>query len=529
MYRYASGKRLSLAACALLIPTATLQPQGSVDALESITEAELRDHIHYLASDFLAGRKTGEPGYLLAARYGAIHFGAAGLEPLFADSVGAPSFFQHIAFNSAMVSGGSTMRVTVRGEARSYGLGAEFITLQIRSGAELNVEQTPVFLGYGIAEPDHGWNDYEGMDVSGKIAVIVSGAPTRNGAAVLPEEQHGIYSSLPRSANARVISALNHGVSALIIVIDSGSTSLWNEVAGRMRQSSLQPTPRGMAGEGGSNSSLWIVLIREQDAVDLLSGTGYDPVAGTGPVTPGQLDGVRIALDLRYDSEPAFAAPNVVALLPGTDPLLKHEYVVVSAHLDHLGARNGEVFNGADDNASGSAAVLEAAEAAAMAPVKRSIIFVLFTAEEDGLLGSTYFAENPPVPIENIVLSINLDMVGRNSPGWPESLLALGSENRRAELLGVIRDVNARVGAKLDWRLNEGSDPYAHVQRSDQLAFLQQGVPAILITRGFMGPDYHTPSDDPETINYPKVTQAARLAYALAVEVGNMEVLFERD
>jgi len=529
MYRPASGKRFSLAACALLITNAALQAQEPVDPLQSITEAELRDHIHYLASDFLEGRNTGTEGYMLAAHYGAILFRAAGLEPMFTDSSGAPSFFQQIAFNSAKLSGASAMRVTVGGEARSYRLGEEALALQIFSGGELNIEETPVFLGYGIEEPDHGWNDYEGMDVSGKIAVIVSGAPTRNGEPVLPEEQHRMYSSLGRSANARVISALDHGLSTLIVVVDSRSTSLWNYVAAMMDQPSLRPMPSGRPEEGGPRSSLWGILIKAQEAVDLLSGTGYDPVSGTGPCTPGPLDGVRIALDLKYNLEPASSAPNVVALLPGTDPVLKDEYIVVTAHLDHLGIRNGEIFNGADDNASGSAAVLEVAEAAAMAPVKRSIIFVLFSAEEEGLVGSTYFADNPPVPLENIVLNINLDMVGRNSRGWPESLLAMGSENRRPELLELIRDVDSRVGANLDWRLNEGKDPYVHVQRSDLLAFIQKGIPAILITRGFMGPDYHEPSDDPETINYPKVTQAARLAYALAVEVGNREVLFERD
>ncbi len=242
------------------------------------------------------------------------------------------------------------------------------------------------------------------------------------------------------------------------------------------------------------------------------------------------MEKVHVSLDLKRNVESAFSSPNVVALLPGTDSVLKNEYIVVTAHLDHVGIRSGELYNGADDNASGSAAVLEAAEAAAMAPSKRSIIFVLFTSEEGGLLGSGYFVDNPPVPIEQIVLNINLDMVGRNSPPFPESLLALASENERPRLLELITSVNdSRVGANLDLRLNEGEDPQNHVSRSDQLAFIQRDIPAILLTRGFMGPDYHRSSDDPETINYEKVLQAARLAFALAVEAGNREVLFDRE
>ncbi|NIW35413.1 MAG: M28 family peptidase [Gemmatimonadetes bacterium] len=516
-----------LAAIALLVPSNAPRAQETADPMQSITEAELRDHIHYLASDFLAGRDAGSEGYTLAAHYGAILFGAAGLEPMLADSAGAFTFFQRIAFKNMKVSGASALRVTVDGETQNYRLGEGFLAVQLFSSRPLNTEETPVFVGRGIEEPDHGWNDYEGLEVSGKIAVMVGGAPTRDAEPVLPEEQHAVYSSLQRSANMRVMSALRHDPSALIIVVDSGSISLWNEVATMMERPSMRSDSPAGAEEGAPRASPWIIFMKAEDAAGLLSGTGCDPQTGGGTCTPGPLDGVRVALDLKQDVEPAFSSPNVVALLPGTDPALKDEHIVVTAHLDHVGIRNGQIYNGADDNASGSAAILEAAEAAAMAPVKRSIIFVLFTAEEDGLLGAMHFVANPPVPVESIVLNINLDMVGRNSPDWPESLLAMGSENRRPQLLELIRDVNSRVGAELDWRLNEGSDPHNHVQRSDQLAFMQKGIPAILITRGFMGPDYHRPSDDPGTINYAKVLQATRLAYGLAAEAANREPLFE--
>ena len=249
-------------------------------------------------------------------------------------------------------------------------------------------------------------------------------------------------------------------------------------------------------------------------------------MTGTGTYTPGLLEGVQVSLEMRHNVEPGYSSPNVVGLLRGSDPVLKDEYVVVTAHLDHVGIQDGVVFNGADDNASGSAAVLEAAEAAAMMSLRRSVIFVLLTGEEKGMQGSTTFAANPPVPIESIVLNINLDMVGRNSPDFPDVLLALASENGSPQLLDLIRKANdAGVGAPLDWRLNEGEDPHNHVQRSDQMAFMQRGIPAILITRGFMGPDYHEATDDPETINYEKVLQAARLTFALTVEAANREGL----
>jgi Zn-dependent M28 family amino/carboxypeptidase len=316
---------------------------------------------------------------------------------------------------------------------------------------------------------------------------------------------------------------MSHGITTLILVLDPGSVGLW-EMA--VRQSSAPSIRSETLGEEGAPTTALseFILMHPEAAAELLAGTGLDPLTGTGSYTPGPMDGVELTFDLRHTTEPGFTSPNVVGLLPGSDPALKDEYIVVTAHLDHVGIRNGQVYNGADDNASGSAAVMEAAEAVAMAGVRRSMIFVLLTAEEKGLLGAFHLAQNPPVPVESIVLNINLDMVGRNSPEFPDALLALASEEGRDDLVGLIREVNeTRVGATLDWRLIEGEDPHGHVQRSDQLAFMQQGIPAILITRGFMGPDYHEPSDDPETINYEKVLQAAQLTFGLAVTAANRD------
>jgi hypothetical protein len=495
------------------------------DALESITEAELRDHIFFLASDYLEGRDAHEKGYMLAAEYGAIHFAAAGLRTMFSDSANQPSFFQQVRLENVTISPSSVMRVTAGGEETVLRFGNEFVAQPVRSFSG-PIRGTPVFLGYGIEEPELGWNDYEGVDLAGKIAMVVAGAPTRDGEPVLPDSLHRRYSSLMRSGQSIVMPALNREAAALIIVPDSAFLPVWGQMAAMSNRPSVRTVAPGGVDENPTMMA-WAVPLKPEAAVGMLAGTGFDPVTAIGAYTPGPLEGVHVSLEMQYDVESAYTSPNVVGVVPGTDPVLKDEYVVVTAHLDHVGIRGGQIFNGADDNASGSAAVIEAAEAVGLAPGRRSIVFVLLTAEEDGLHGSSYFAANPPVPVEQIVLNINLDMVGRNSPDFPESLLAMGSENRRSQLLQLIREVNEHVGANLDWRLNEGADPHNHVQRSDQLSFMQQGIPAILITRGFMGPDYHEASDDPETINYPKVLQASRLTFGLAVEAANREVLFE--
>lgn len=512
----------------LLAAVSVLPAQEAEDPLHSISEAELRDHIHYLASDFLQGRDAGENGYRLAAQYGATHFRAAGLEPMLTDTAGAATFFQEIRFESSAIGGETVMRVTVDGAERTYRLGEDFLAQQVfASGAARSIEGVPVFLGHGIEEPELGWDDYAGVDVSGKIGLVVNGAPTRDGQPVLPQDKHETYSSLQQSGNVLFQSALAHDVSTLIVVPDSGMLAMWDRAAASMSRPSIKPASPDPGQEAGVGPLSWIVMLKPEAAAYMLSGTGIDPISRTGSYATGPLENVRITLELQLDVEAAYNSPNVVGLLPGTDPVLKDEYIVVTAHLDHVGVRDGVVYNGADDNASGSAAVLEAAEAAAMEAPRRSIIFALFTAEEKGLHGSRYFADHPPVPLERIALNVNLDMVGRNSPPFPESLLALASENRRPQLLELITGANdARVGARLDMRLNE-EDPQSHILRSDQYAFIQKGIPAILITRGFMGPDYHQASDDPETINYEKVRQAAALAFALATEAANREVLFE--
>ena len=514
---------LVLTAASLLVWSVNVEAQDVPKAIESITEAELRDHIFFLASDFLEGRDAAGNGYQLAAQYAAVHLGQAGLQTMYTDSAGAPSFFQQIQFVSSALGPESSFGVTVGGIEVPLTRGGDYVLQEfLASGADRRVTETPIFLGYGIEEPGLGWNDYDGMDVTGRMVLMVAGAPTRDGEPVLPEEQHQLYSSLQRSANALFQTAMNHGATTLIVVPDSGSAALWDIINSQASTPSTRPMVQGADPDAPAPALSELVLIKSESAMELLSGTGFDPITGTGTYTTGPLENVQFSLNTQHNVEPGYSSPNVVGLLTGTDPTLRDEYIVVTAHLDHVGIQNGAVFNGADDNASGSAAVLEAAEAAAMTPGKRSMIFVLLTAEEKGLLGATAFASNPPVPIENIVLNINLDMVGRNSPDFPDVLLALASENGRATLLEMIRDVNdAGVGAPLDWRLNEGPDPHAHVQRSDQMAFMQKGIPAILITRGFMGPDYHEASDDPETINYEKVLHAARLTLGLAVEAAN--------
>jgi hypothetical protein len=496
--------------------------ENDVDPLDTITEAELRQHIFFLASDALEGRMIGEKGYDIAANYAASQFAGAGLTKTVMDSQEQPTFYQSVKMIQGSLGTDTVMHVQ-RGNAQEIlRLGEDFL-IQKRDFIGFDVEGTPVFAGYGIEEPDHGWNDYSNLDVAGKVVIAYAGAPVKDGNPVLPEQLHNVYSNIRQSVNQRLFFALKNDVSTLLLILDSETAKDW--------EAKVDLPQRGFASSGQESKplSLQFYVLKPEAAAGLLAGTGFDPMTGKGEVKNSVLSDVYIKLETDREISQESLSHNVIGLVPGTDPFLKDEVIVVSAHLDHLGIRGGEVFNGADDNASGSAALMEAAEAMVLASPKRSVLFVLFTGEEGGAFGSRQFVVYPPVPQEKIVLNINADMVGRNSEPFPESLLAVPSEIKRCRLNEIVEKVKKSIaGLPVDTEKSNAEPWTSFLFGSDQFCFIKEGIPAILVTRGFMPPDYHQATDDPDTINYKKVWHAARLMYSLALEAANSDSLFDR-
>ena len=274
------------------------------------------------------------------------------------------------------------------------------------------MDENPVFLGYGIDDPEIGWSDYADVDVKGKVVIIYGGAPSQDGKPVFSQEKDRFYRSFGQSANARVVNALKHGVSAVVFVPDPQMAKNWSNLSSAMseRQFNLQLKDNG-------RSDFPAIFFMHPDAVtEMLKNAGYAWTYGDHDYKPAVLENIKVSCSVEKENAKDTICKNVVALLPGTDPLLKEEYIVLHAHLDHLGVNSrGQVMNGADDDASGCAVVLEVAEALALKPTKRSFLFVLFTGEEKGTLGSEWFVNNLPVPQEKIVLSAAVDMIGRKS------------------------------------------------------------------------------------------------------------------
>ncbi len=509
------------AACGIGLISVTVSAQGPpvlLDALQSITRDELRDTVSFLASDELRGRDTGSEGYAAAALYAVTQFKKDGLEPIVADGEGQTTFYQTVPMLAYDVGGSSALSVRTPSGETTFHHRDRMVVFRTGSPSEtLFADAQPVFLGYGIDDPGAGWSDYDGLDVRGRVVIVVGGAPSRQGKPVFAPDQDAYYRDFGSSVNARYMWAAGHGASGLIFVPDPVMASRWPAVVDSLarRQTNLR-LPAGAAAAG-----LTCLFLHPEAAADLLRQAGYAWEQGTADYRPAVLERVRLTCRIRQERAEEIRCRNVVALLPGRDPALRDEYVVAHAHLDHLGVDGrGRIRNGADDNAAGVAAVLEAAEALARQPAGRSVLFVLFTGEEKGLLGSEWFMANPPVPRERIRVSVAADMIGRTSVGKPDVHYLLATGVSADRLLAAGRRAGNLLAAPIDLSLNQ-HDPDGHLRRCDLAPFLAHGITSALVTRGFLPPVYHSVDDDAATLDWGKVERGARLFYAILAEAGS--------
>ncbi|MEE4214120.1 MAG: M28 family peptidase, partial [Bacteroidales bacterium] len=376
-------KKMALLSAGIFFILCQLINAQSTDPLESISEAELRDHIFFLASDYLNGRVGISPQYEIAAQYVATQFAAAGLQPVLENEEGSKSWFQGVPFAKTTYSDEIKWKIIKPGEENTLIHQEDF---KILYGSKLNHDKIAlVYAGYGIEEPEHEWNDFEDIDVEGKILVVISGAPVKNGKAVLPEEVHRRYTG-PRGLQSKIGALFSKGAEGLILVdIDASSGMPFSIIPSEFAKEKY--VYQG-GGDRQQRSMPSVYLARPEILNTLMGKPSNDPADIVKNYSPGLIEDTYLDSQIEILSEALVYASNVTGMVPGTDPVLKNEYIVVGAHLDHVKPVNGQVCNGADDNASGSAGVIEIAEALAMNPCKRSVIFITYTAEEMGLIGS---------------------------------------------------------------------------------------------------------------------------------------------
>ena len=491
--------------CALFIAAVPGQPVGdpAEAAMHAIRPEAIRAAMRFLADDQLEGRGTATRGYEIAAKYMASEFESIGLSP----AGDASTYFQKVPFRSVHVeAAGAAFTVIRNGQAENFLFGSDFLPGGDANRKESLVEGPVVYVGFGVTAPELNYDDYKGVDAKGKIVALVFEAP--NFASSLRAH----YSSF----EIKVANAVAHGAVGMIILNDPVLESIysfserkrdlerpglrWIEKDGTLHDSFPQL-------KGGAGLSL-------EATKKFLEGSGHTADEVFQAAKEGKPLSFPLPFTVKIREQQKLedvSSPNVVAQLEGSDPALKNEYMVFSAHLDHLGIgapiHGDSIYNGALDNASGCAILLELARAfAQMNPrPKRSMLFVAVTGEEEGLLGSDYFATNPTVPKKDIIANVNID---EDQMLWPlVDIIPFGAEH--SSLGAVVKHASARLNLELS------PDPMPEeviFVRSDQYSFVKQGIPAVYPTPGFKSNDpnikpveifkkweatrYHQPQDD---------------------------------
>jgi aminopeptidase YwaD len=455
----------------------------------TVSVSNLQAHVKYLASPELEGRFAIAPGAHKAADYIARVFQQSGLEPK-----GTNGYFQDWELTLGFKPGADNS-LKIRG-GRVWEAPAEAIR-PLNLTANTKVEGELVFVGYGISQPNAGYDDYANVDVTGKIAVILRGAPN----------WEGVSADITRAARipTKVQTALQKGAVGVILVNQPDNDRL---------------LPLGMRGRApAANAALLNVQASVGDK--LLQPLGLTVAEAVKRINE---KGLPISAPLNATAEVSASiepnrgmARNVIGFIPGTDPQLRDEVIVIGAHYDHLGygevgslaPEPGDIHPGADDNASGTAAIMELARLLAQNRdrLKRSVLVIAFSAEEEGLLGAEHFLQNPTIPRENIVAMLNFDMVGRMS----NNRVSVSGVGTAAEWEGILKAANTE---SLNLQLGQSASG-----GSDHMPFMRREIPVLFFFTG-MHPDYHRPSDTWEKINYEGQAQivalAERVVYDLA-------------
>ena len=490
--------------------------------IEPITEAQLRNYLGFIASDALEGRRAPSRGLDAAAAFLASHMARLGLKP----GGDNGTYLQSIALTRRRVDvDGTTLAIG----SRVLVLGDDFLPGQVPGAAE----GPAVYIGNGTVVRSRGIDPYEDVDVTGKIVISNAGLPAGLTRADLKGPSGQDWESTEQAARRR-------GAVAVLFLPDYDALERWpvtRDAAGTRSAFTVD----AFAGAGDART-LPTATLSAHGVSALFTGRQmsaqevFQRSVRREPAAPFALPaGVIVRLSVTtIDDHPTTS--NVVAILEGSDPVLKHEYVAVGAHYDHLGtaatpdAAGDAIYNGADDDGSGTVSVLSMAEAFATSKVrpKRSILFVWHTGEEEGLWGSRYFTEHPTVPIDRIVAQLNIDMIGRSTAAReprattplpltdPDTVYVVGSKRLSADLGSVVEQVNQRGhGLHLDYSLDDPSDPARIYERSDHYQYAKRGIPVAFFFTGVHA-DYHGLDDEIDRIDFAKMQRIAQMIYTTA-------------
>jgi hypothetical protein len=558
----------------------------------TVSESDMKTFLAYLASDELLGRDAYSEGYGLAAAYVADHLRQWGLKPLGDNG----TYFQAVKNRGYRVTRNSAVTVTANGQTRTFKHG-DHVTFPINSGGRQSLKFDGVeFVGYGLVmlpsptTNNIGHDDFRGRNVKGQLVAWLPGAPsalaqgggrggrgggggnranyaiqTAGAGAVLSFSPSLPPPSAAEEALAKAQDALGQATQAVI-----DAQAQLRAAARGGRGGGRAGGARGGRGAAPVAADLTTVLkvdnvvppqiTADEVFYEFLFGAEtfakLRAAAESGaPLTPTRVPAqISIDIDNSYEVVSTQISKNVIGMVEGSDPKLRDTYVLFGSHLDHTGYRTsvqtggrggrgaatpggGEpdlINNGADDDGSGSTALMGIAKAFATGPrPRRSVVFVWHTGEEDGLLGSRYMADFPVVPLDRVQAQFNIDMIGRNrddDPALGNTVFVIGADRISTDLHNLVVDTNQSTAKPLtlDYEYNDPADPNSFYTRSDHYSYAAKGIPIAFFFTG-THIDYHQPTDHADKILYPKLTRIAQLVYQAGFNVAHSERTLTRD
>jgi len=512
-----------------LSASASAQSKGA----RAISAADMKPYLAFLGSKEFRGRSAPSAELDIASKYIAVEAARIGLTPLMPGG----SYFQDVPVEATTISAARSF-LRVSGPAGELRLTfPQAFTSNVRMPGDWSAAGGLVFVGTALDGSEAKWDEATAGDLRGRFAVLLETPPP--GGTTIGAQGQSLQAARTRLLREKgalgTISIISRAREAVL-----AKKGLNFDVAERLRfldVDTINPAPRPPAGSPApaaqapaQTTPFYTAEVRHEAGAAILGVSTddlsrlFDAAAQGQPVPPRALDGMTAEIAVRFDQR-TVTTPNVVAYLPGSDPVLKDEYVVIGSHHDHNPPREGRVFPGADDNASGCVAMFAIAKAMMVERPKRSVIFVWHTAEERGLVGAYYFVQHSPVPPERISANLNLDMITRNDTN---SIYLIGSTKISSELDKSFHDMNAGVKLTLDYKYDDPAEPNRFFFRSDQYPYMRHGIPGVWIFCGTT-PDYHQESDVEEKADYAKMEKVTRLAYLVAMDVGDKPALLKLD
>ncbi|MCX6568274.1 MAG: M20/M25/M40 family metallo-hydrolase [Candidatus Aminicenantes bacterium] len=485
----------------------------------------MKFHLRFLGAPEFRGRTTPSSELDIASKYIALTAERIGLKPLMPGG----SYYQEIPVEvTTIVPQASHLRLITGAGERIFYFPAEAAVGRNFDAGKVSGET--VFLGYGLSAPQLNWDDTDGLDLKGKIAVILDAA-LPDGHVLKPADNRRLLTSRAGALRGKgavaVVTIINQDREARLA--EKGLTFSLPE---RLRFPDIVTGSKAAPPPSAPPTLPFYQVEVRHDAGAAILGIAKEDLARmietirrgervSSKLMPGRKLEVELGVATRKDK-----TFNVVAYAEGADPALRNEYLAIGSHYDHNPMREGRIYPGADDDASGVVGMFEIAEALMVERPKRSVVFVWDTGEEKGLVGSYYFVQHCPVPVEKISANLNLDMISRNDTNH---LYLIGSNKVSSELDASIQAMNTGpIKLTLDYKYEDPAHPDQFFFRSDQYPYIRYGIPGVWFFCGTTE-DYHTEGDIEAKVDYAKMEKVSKLVYLVAMDIGNKPALLKLD